>query len=104
MEKNMRDIKVDVNREKSKIFVHMVEEYSESVVRKYILRKKKMVLGELISSGPKIMIFTIPLSSDATEADKYKKAETVDATVKRNSKSRRRTRARKTNKTVEISE
>ena len=89
MEINMRNIKVDVNKSKGKVFAYLKENYSERTVRKYILRERAITLGDLISETDSLMIFSI-LNKENKIAPQIPKATVTQQPEKKTQTTRRR--------------
>ncbi len=88
----MRNIKVDVNKLKGRVFAYLKESCSERTVRKYILREKAIPLGALISQTDSLMVFSILGKNDEEKPSVKKKTATVAKQPEKKTQTTRRRR------------
>lgn len=100
----MRDIRIDINKGKHKVFVYTEETYSESFIRNYVSRKKKVNLGRLVANSDAVMIFAISPSGDRVKEEINLEAKEIKKNTSRKPQRSSRRRTRKTTKTEQKNE
>ena len=102
MEINMRNIKLDINRSRGKVFAYLKDVISEETVRKYVTRETKLVLGDLVSKTESLMIFLIVSENISTPKTKTVREEVIHQPEKKQN-IRRRTRKQSVKKNTTTS-
>ena len=103
MEINMRNIKLDINRSRGKVFAYLKDVISEETVRKYVTRETKLVLGDLVSKTESLMIFLIVNENISTPKTKTVKEEVIHQPEKKQNIRRKRTRKQSVKKNTTTS-
>ena len=99
----MKNIKLDINRSRGKIFAYLKDINSEETVRKYVTRETKLVLGDLVSKTESLMIFLIAGENIDTPKTEVVKKDIIQQPEKKRTTRRRRTRKQSVKKNTTTS-